>query len=134
MGMTKDRARKSAARQRAAETGERYVVARRGVLDAAIGDDRPTTESPWPSNPLLRAMHDALHKIPGMPTHAEGLARQAEHAARAKARHHRVVHHQQVHPDRQPRVMRTWQGRIARTVSRDQAAGDTSHDAGSIEA
>jgi hypothetical protein len=100
--MTKNRARKNAARQRAAETGERYVVARRGIMDAPFTDDPPAAQQPWPRNPLLRAMHDALHKIPGMPPHAEGLARQAEHAARAKARHHRVVHHRRVQPDRDP--------------------------------
>jgi hypothetical protein len=119
--MTKNRARKSAARQRAAETGERYVVARRGILDAPLPDDPPAAEPTWPSNPLLRAMHDAMHKIHGMPTHVEGLARQAEHAARASARHHRVVHHPQARADRQPHVMRVWQERIARTVNRHQS-------------
>ncbi len=128
--MTKNRARKNAARERAAETGERYVVARRGIIDAPLADNPPTAEPPWPSNPLLRAMHDALHKIPGMPAHADGLARQVEHQARASARHHRVVHHPRLHPEREPRVMRGWQGRIARTVNRHPPTSDLSDTAG----
>jgi hypothetical protein len=132
--MTSNRARKSAARQRAAETGERYVVARRGIIDARLTDDPPAAEPPWPRNPLLRAMHDAMHKIPGMPAHADGLAQQAEHAARAKARHHRVVHHPRVRADREPHVMRAWQERIARTVNRDQPSSDISDTEDSTEA
>jgi hypothetical protein len=131
--MTKNRARKSAARQRAAETGERYVVARRGIMHEPLADESPAAEPPWPSNPLLRAMHDAMHKIPGMPAHADGLARQEEHAARANARHHRVVHHPRVHPDRKTRVMRSWQERIARTVTPEQPNGDTSDATGATK-
>jgi hypothetical protein len=78
-------------------------------MDAPFADDPPTAEPPWPSNPLLQAMHDALHKIPGMPAHADGLARQAEHAARAKARHHRIVRHPRVRAEREPHVMQARQ-------------------------
>jgi hypothetical protein len=47
--MTKKRARKQATRQRAALTGERYVVAQRAV-------DLPPTGR----------MHELMHRIPGV--------------------------------------------------------------------
>jgi hypothetical protein len=55
--MTKNRARKQATRQRAALTGERYVVARRAASD--------------PPHYLGR-LHELMHRLPGVPAHVGG--------------------------------------------------------------
>lgn len=56
--MTKDRARKRAARDRAATTGERYVVAQRKVADSAPA--------------RTGVLDDLTHRVPGVPAHVDG--------------------------------------------------------------
>jgi hypothetical protein len=58
--MTKDRARKHAARERAARTGERYVVAQRAIAD------------PNPVPPTRGRLHELTHAMPGVPEHRDG--------------------------------------------------------------
>jgi hypothetical protein len=93
--MTKDRARKQAARTRAAATGERYVIARRQAV-----------ETPSPDGGVL---HDLTHRVPGVPAHVEGgLQGRTRRAPSAPPVH-------QGRPNRnQPRVLVGWQNRIAR--------------------
>ena len=59
--MTRDKARKRAVRERAAATGERYVVARRAVEHEHERAD--AHESVW---------HRVTHRVPGVPEHVEG--------------------------------------------------------------
>jgi hypothetical protein len=86
--MTSNRAQKHAARRRAEETGERYVVARRSVEDIPTSTD-PLNENGWHPSVLVRVLHDATHKIPGVPAHLEGDALAVRHSARTLARHER---------------------------------------------
>ena len=95
--MTKNRARKQAARQRAALTGERYVVAQR-----AAATPEPHS-SGW--------MHELTHRVPGIPAHVEGglqrrvpANRNAKHTGRRNA------------PHAEPRVLVAWQNWIARRL------------------
>ncbi len=57
--MTKNKARKAAARERAARTGERYVVARRAV------ERQPEVHAGG-------VLHRLTHRVPGVPSHVEG--------------------------------------------------------------
>ena len=90
--MTSDRARKRAARERAASTGERYVVARRRSSRAPdsgfrdIESDRDL--STWAPNRIVRVLHDLTHRVPGVPRHLDPDPRAvaADHAARHGAR------------------------------------------------
>jgi hypothetical protein len=92
--MTKNRARKQAARDRAAATGERYVVARRQSAEVATPD--------------LGLLHDLTHRVPGVPAHLEG----GLQARRPRARTTAPVH--QGPPNQnEPRVLVGWQNRIA---------------------
>ena len=93
--MTKDRARKRAARDRAAATGESYVVARRRAVEPPPHDGG--------------VLHDLTHRVPGVPAHAEGgLQARARRAPSAQPG-------RQGRPNRnQPRVLVGWQNRIAR--------------------
>ena len=111
--MTKDRARKRAARSRAAITGERYVVAR-----------RQAEEPPTRTGGLV---HELTHRMPGVPSHAEGglQARRPRGRGANSALQNRpgrgqprvrgagAVHQNRPHHD-QPRVLIGWQNRIAR--------------------
>jgi hypothetical protein len=96
--MTKDRARKQAARQRSALTGERYVVAQPAIAEP----EPPRTDG---------LMHDLTHRVPGVPSHVDG----GLQATRSKGRN-------TPHPQRQnrvhnePRVLVGWQNWIARRV------------------
>lgn len=101
--MTKDRARKQAARDRAAATGERYVVARRGAVE--------------PPSPDGRVLHELTHRVPGVPAHVEGglqaAAPRGQNLPKQKPRkHEQPVHTQPTHGE--PRVLVGWQNRIAR--------------------
>ena len=89
--VTKNRARKQATRQRAALTGERYVVAQRAVAE------------PLPHS--TSALHDLMHKVPGVPAHVDG-GLQAR-ASRPTSR------------PGEPRVLVTWQNWIARRLGVD---------------
>ncbi len=94
--MTKNRARKQAARRRAAITGERYVVAQRAM-------DAP--------RPLRMGRLDRLtHSVPGVPAHVEG-GFQAT-AGRRRNRTHESRRHDE------PRVLVAWQNWIARRLGR----------------
>lgn len=93
--MTKDRARKRAARERAASTGERYVVARREAAENPAGD--------------RGALHGFTHRVPGVPDHLDGgLQRRPRRAPSAPPLH-------QGRPNRKrPRILIGWQNRVAR--------------------
>lgn len=101
--MTKNRARKQAARQRAALTGERYVVAQRAVAE------------PLPQN--SGRMHDLMHSLPGVPAHVDG----GLQAAAPRVRNAPPVRNsrrglQQRARHNEPRVLVAWQNWIARRV------------------
>lgn len=103
--MTKNRARKQAARQRVALTGERYVVAQR-----AAAERQPREAG---------RMHALTHKVPGVPTHIDGglqgmtpRGRNSNPGLRNHPRH------------KEPRVLVAWQNWIARRVGVSAAAGD----------
>jgi len=92
--MTKDRARKRAARDRAASTGERYVVARREAVATPTKD--------------YGVLHDLTHRVPGVPAHVEG----GLQGRPARVRTRPAL---QGRPNsNQPRVLVSWQQRIAR--------------------
>ena len=95
--MTKDRARKRATRQRAALTGERYVVAQRSV-----GESQPSTSG---------RLHALTHRVPRVPAHVDGgLQRRAPRRRTANpARRHQASHGE-------PRVLVAWQNWIARRL------------------
>jgi hypothetical protein len=108
--MTKDRARKRAARDRAAVTGERYVVARRQAVEAPSHDGG--------------ALHDLTHRVPGVPAHVEGglQARAPRVRAPRPVRQnaaHQIAEHQNTPNHNQPRVLVGWQNRIARFFGAD---------------
>lgn len=104
--MTKDKARKAAARARAAATGERYVVARRAI-----------EQEPQPDAGGGGVLHRLTHRVPGVPAHVEGgleVRRNKPHnprrqPARVGAHHGRPNHGE-------PRMLVGWQNRIARFV------------------
>jgi hypothetical protein len=98
--MTKDRARKQAARQRAARTGERYVVAQRAVAGA---EPQPRRDN-W--------LHEATHKVPGVPAHVDG-GRQARVPRRQGHKKVNPTSSNRVHTN-DPRVLVAWQNWIAR--------------------
>ena len=114
--MTKNKARKAAARARAAATGERYVVARRAVEhepDAGSGG----------------VLHRLTHRVPGVPAHVEGglIARRNRlHRPAARPQPHQgqpqqsQPQHGQVHQGQphhgEPRVLVGWQNRIAQLL------------------
>jgi hypothetical protein len=80
--VTSNRARKRAARERAASTGERYVVASRKLeVPQPIAESVP--ERPYPL--IVRILHDLTHIVPGVPKHADPATVRAEHDARHKA-------------------------------------------------
>ena len=64
--MTKDRARKRAAHERANLTGESYVVARRSLDD---GDAVAAARRPM--SPAVRTLHEWTHRVPGVPPHSD---------------------------------------------------------------
>lgn len=95
--MTKNRARKQAARQRVALTGERYVVAQR-----AAAETQPHSVS---------RMHDLMHKVPGVPSHVAGGLQGI--TSRGRNSHPGLRHHPR---HNEPRVLVAWQNWIARRV------------------
>ena len=102
--MTKDRARKQAARQRAARTGERYVVAQRAVVDA----EPQLSHDGW--------LHEATHKVPGVPAHVDGGLQSRKSPQRKN------VNPTSSNRDRntgEPRVLVAWQNWIAKRVGAD---------------
>ena len=104
--MTKNKAQKLAARNRAAATGERYVVARRGTQQATAA-------------PVRRGRLDELtHRVPGVPEHIDGGLQGLRRAARTArpASNAPRVHVQPEHGE--PRVLVAWQNWIARRLTR----------------
>jgi hypothetical protein len=95
--MTKNRAAKQSARDRAALTGERYVVAQRAV------------SSPQP--PTSGRLHRLTHQVPRVPSHVDG-GLQAT-ATRGRNTHPRL---QDRARHGEPRVLVAWQNWIARRV------------------
>lgn len=98
--MTKNRARKQATRQRAALTGERYVVAQRAF------EETP----PRRTNPL----HEFMHRVPGMPTHVDG-GLQFD-VSPGRTTNPRTRHQRRERQHGEPRVLVAWQEWIARRV------------------
>jgi hypothetical protein len=82
--VTSDRARKRAAHQRAAATGEPYVVARRNLEVAPPAPPPAEPERPYPL--VVRILHDLTHRFPGVPKHADAAHIRAEHDARHRSR------------------------------------------------
>ncbi len=94
--MTKNKARKAAARERAARTGERYVVARRAL------ENQPETYADG-------VLHWLTHLVPGVPAHvAGGLQRAASQPHRPQT--------QFVRQHGEPKVLVGLQHRIAQLV------------------
>jgi hypothetical protein len=94
--MTKNRARKQAARKRVALTGERYVVAQRAAAE------------PQPRG--AGRMHDLMHKVPGVPAHVDG-------GLQGITSRGRNSNPRRQHPRRdEPRVLVAWQNWIARRM------------------
>ena len=108
--MTKNKANKLAARNRAAATGERYVVARRGVLQQSVAP------------PRLGRLDELTHRVPGVPAHIDGGLQGSKRATRVArqqlsprpAKNTPRVHVQRQHGE--PRVLVAWQSWIARTL------------------
>jgi hypothetical protein len=68
-------------------------------------------------NTVIDALHEATHRVPGVPAHDELAARGGRAAHDHRARNPRRTGHR--HPARHrhtvpPRVLVTWQNRIAR--------------------
>ena len=96
--MTKNRARKLATRQRAAITGERYVVAQRAV------SQRPPTKQGG-------RLHALTHQVPGVPAHVDGgLQRTTSRNRNSKPKLRSNPRHGE------PRVLVAWQNWIARRL------------------
>jgi len=101
--MTRDRARKHAARQRAAVTGERYVVARRVTAE--------------PASTEIGRLDALTHKVPGVPPHVDGGLQAATprgRTANPRQRDRTRNHEPRVHGE--PRILVAWQNWIARRV------------------
>ena len=101
--MTKDKARKAAARERAAVTGERYTVALRA-----------TERGHEPVETADGVLHRLTHRVPGVPEHIEGGA-----APRRNRPHRHRPHGASARPrprHGEPRVLVAWQHRIARLL------------------
>ena len=94
--MTKNKALKTAARERAATTGERYVVARRAV------------ESQTQAR-VEGVLHRLTHRVPGVPEHVDGGLRTRRN------RPHQTAPHVQPRR-REPRILIGLQHRIARLL------------------
>jgi len=102
--MTKDKARKAAARARAAATGERYVVARRAI------EQEPNLGSE-------SVLHRLTHRVPGVPAHVEGgleVRRNKPHSPHRQQERVGAHHGRPNHGE--PRMLVGWQNRIARFV------------------
>ena len=96
--MTKNRARKLATRQRAAITGERYVVAQR-----ATAERQPQTHA--------GRLHALTHQVPGVPGHVDGgIQRAASRNRNSKPKLRSNPRHGE------PRVLVAWQNWIARRL------------------
>jgi hypothetical protein len=113
--MTNDKARKRAARERAAATGERYTTALR-----RLGEPAATI-----ATPRLGMLQRLTHAVPGVPAHVEGglQASRAGGRPRRNAPHAQPRHTPPQHGE--PRVLAAWQNRIARLVG---AAGENAGD------
>jgi hypothetical protein len=107
--MTKNRAHKKAARQRAAVTGERYVVAERAV------GQHPIAELAAARGRSTSRAHDLMHELPGVPPHVDGGLQHATRPARtaAPSNPHQGRTNRQYH---EPRVLVSWQNWIARRL------------------
>ena len=101
--MTKNKAHKLAARNRAAATGERYVVARRGIQQATV------------TPPRLGRLDELTHRVPGVPAHIDGGLQGRPRTVRP-APNSSHVHVQPEHSE--PRVLVAWQNWIARKLTR----------------
>jgi len=95
VNVTSNRARKRAARERAAATGERYVIASRKLEEPPPIAGAPESERPYPF--IVRLVHDLTHRVPGVPKHADPGSIRAEHDARHKARAGTVKARHQAH-------------------------------------
>jgi hypothetical protein len=89
--MTKHRAEKKAARERAAATGERYVVAKRSLNESPPNNSSAEHEQPY--RWIVRVLHDLTHRVPGVPPHADPASIRADHEARAASVRRRHATH-----------------------------------------
>ena len=104
--MTKNKAHKLAARNRAAATGERYVVARRGIHQATA------------TAPRRGRLDELTHRVPGVPEHIDGGLQGRPRRARP-ARSNQNAPHNHTRPEHgEPRVLVAWQNWIARKLTR----------------
>ena len=106
ISMTKNKAHKLAARNRAAATGERYVVARRGIQEQTV------------TPPRLGRLDELTHRVPGVPEHIDGGLQGRSRTVRP-ARTAPNAPHLHVQPEQgEPRVLVAWQNWIARRLTR----------------
>lgn len=102
--MTRNKARKSAARERAAVTGERYTVALRATEHE---------QEPVPTSTSDGVLHRLTHRVPGVPAHVEG-GRAGTRNRPHRNRTHRPAAQQRPQHHGEPRVLVGWQNRVAR--------------------
>lgn len=62
------------------------------------------------SKPTVARLHDALHRLPGMPAHARAAELNANAAARRL--HRRLLRNRDGHHGRPPRLLAGWQAWI----------------------
>ena len=104
--MTKNKAHKVAARSRAAATGERYVVARRGIEQETVTPRR------------LGRLDELTHRVPGVPAHVDGGLQGRPRTVRP-ALPAPIAPHEHVQPQHgEPRVLVAWQSWIAKRLTR----------------
>jgi len=67
-------------------------------------------------NKLVSTLHDATHLVPGVPAHGDAPTVQRPHRTRVSPRPHNRSprRHSSVRHQTPPRVLITWQNRIAR--------------------
>jgi hypothetical protein len=111
--MTKNRALKRAAHERAHLTGERYVVARRKVES---GVPEPAA---LPSGAMASTLHRWTHLVPGVPAHPDSATLAVRHSTAQGPRltgRRNPTH--SAPPVREKRVLRGWQEWIESRVTR----------------
>jgi hypothetical protein len=105
--MTKNRALKRAARERAQVTGESYVVALRNTQG---GLDLPGAT---PTTAIGRTLHRWTHLVPGVPQHPDAATMAARHGRSLQSAQPRPAGRsgpsRKAHPVRDKRVLRRWQ-------------------------
>ncbi len=75
-------------------------------------------------NTLAAALHDATHRVPGVPAHSDTPAANSTHRTHTGPRRHNPsarprMRHSNVHHQTPPRILITWQNWIGRLVGGD---------------